>query len=359
MQELWGKIKHYKKWGIVLLVLVLAAIGATTYIKKNDKPVSTETTVIAERGDIQATVAATGTISAVNSVEIGSRVTGLITEVRVQENDKVKAGQVLLVLDDSTMRAQVAQYQAQVTNYAAIYERSKQLTAVGGMSVQQLDTDRTNYLVAQANYNNFASQLDYYIIKAPIDGMVIGKPTPAGQTVVQGMNAAQVVMTIADMSRMEIKVMVDETDIGKVKAGQKVSFTVDAHQDITFTGKVRSISKDATTTSNVVYYPVYVDVDDARDLLYPTMTARVTIQVGESEDTVLVPLAAVKENNGQKYVELMVAGKTQSTLVTMGLSDDEKAEIINGVSEGDQVVVPSAKAKTATTTQNQGGPPPI
>ncbi len=359
MQMVWEKVKQYKKWIIFLLLLAMAATGGVAYYRqKSSATVAKVTTVTVERGDIQATVSATGTISAVNSVDISSRVTGLIREVKVKENDHVKAGQVLVVLDDTSLRAQVAQYRAQLQNYAAVYERSKKLEAIGGESKQQLDSDRTNYLVAQATYDNYVSQLDYYVIKSPIDGIVIGKPTPAGQTVAQGISTPQVIMTIADMSQMQIKVLVDETDIGKVKVGQNVSFTVDAYSDKTFTGKVTSISKSATTSSNVVYYPVYVDVDSPQGLLYPTMTARVTIDVGESKNTLVVPLSAVKEEKGQKYVQLMINGTVQNTPVQIGLSDNDKVEILSGLSEGDNVVLPAAKPKTNTNNQNQGPPPP-
>jgi HlyD family secretion protein len=141
--------------------------------------------------------------------------------------------------------------------------------------------------------------------------------------------------------------------------GQQVSFTVDAQADKTFTGKVTSISRNATTSSNVVYYPVYVEVDSTEDLLYPTMTARVTITVGERKNVTMVPLAAIKEENGQKNVEVMVNGKAQSITVNIGLKDDENVEILSGLSEADQIVIPAAKAKTTTTKQNKGGPPPI
>jgi HlyD family secretion protein len=286
-------------------------------------------------------------------------VTGLITEVRVKENDIVKAGQVLLVLDDTAIKAQVAQYQATLTNCAAVYERSKKLAAIGGEALQQLDADKTNYLTAQAVYDNNVSQLGYYVITAPVDGMVVGTPTPAGETIVQGISAAQSLLTIADMSNMEVKALIDETDIGKVKVGQQVSFTVDAYADKAFTGKVTSISRNATTSSNVVYYPVYIAVDAPEDLLFPTMTARVNLTVGERNNVVVVPLAAIKEENGQKTVEVMVNGVTQRMPVTIGLQDDENIEIVSGLSEADQIMIPIAKEKASTAKQNPGGPPRI
>lgn len=362
MQEFW---KKHKGWIVfVLLAAAIAAGAGAYYFKKSSTPVVTQNTAAVTRGDIQATVSATGTISAVNTVEVGSRVTGLITEVRVKENDQVAAGQILFVLDDSTLRAQLAQYQAQVDNCAATYERSKKLAAMGAEAAQQLDTDRTNYLVAKSNYDNMASQLEYYVIRAPISGTVIGKPTPAGQTISQGISTPQVVMNIADMSKMQIKVQVDESDIGNVKAGQQVSFTVDAYPDKTFTGRVSSISRSATTSSNVVYYPVYVDVDSPEGLLYPTMTARVTVYVDQRNNVLTVPLSIVKEEQGQKYVTVMVNGTAQSMPVQTGLYDQEKVEILSGLQEGDEIVLSTTKAGTGTTTKkssssNQGPPPPI
>lgn len=359
MQTIREIAKHNVKWILLLLVVAVVGAGGAVYIKKNSTPAVKETTVSISRGDIQANVSATGSISAVNSVKVSSRVTGLLSELRVKENDHVKAGQVLMVLDDTMIRAQVTQYLTQMQNYAAIYERSKKLAAIDGQSVQQLETDRTNYLVAKATYENYAAQLDYYVIKAPIDGVVVGEPTPAGQTVVQGLSEAQTLLTIADMSKMQVKVMVDETDIGKVKIGQTVSFTVDAYADKTFSGKVRKISKDATTTSNVVYYYVYVDVDSPQDLLYPTMTARATLHVGESRNVLVVPLSAVKEEKGQKYVQVMAGSQVKNVTVKTGLSDDENIEIVSGLSEGDSVVLPAAVPKTTTNNQRQGPPPPM
>lgn len=357
----WQKIQNRKLMAGLLLLLLLVGIGGGYYyLKGSGAPAVQAVVATVARGDVTSSIAATGTISAVNTVEISSRVTGLITEMKVQENDMVKAGQILLILDDTTLRTQVAQYKAQLDNYTAIYERSKRLTATGGQSLQQMETDRTNWQVAQSTYNNYVAQLQYYVITSPIDGMVIGKPTPAGQTVAQGISSPQVIMNVADMSKMQIKVLVDETDIGRVKLGQAVSFTVDTFPDKVFSGKVATISRSATTSSNVVYYPVYVDVDSADGLLFPTMTARTTIQTGESKNVLIVPIAAVKEEKGKKYVQTLVDGKPQNTTVETGLSDDENIEITKGLNAGEQVILPETKQGTATTNkQNQGPPPPI
>ena len=358
MNSIWTGLRKYKKLFVLILLCAFIAAGGGYYFKQRNTPTVAENTIAVVRGDIKQVVAATGTISPVNSVEISSRVTGLITDVKVKENDVVKAGQTLLVLDDTSLKAQVAQYYSQLVNYGSIYERSTKLAAVGGLSEQQLDADRTNYLVAKSNYDNYSSQLEYYVIKSPVDGIVIGKPTPAGQTVAQGISSPQVIMTIADMSKMQIKVLVDETDIGKVKVGQNVVFSVDSYTDKTFTGKVTSISRSATTSSNVIYYPVYVDVDSSEGLLFPTMTARVNIETGASNQVLVLPSAAVKEENGQKYVQLKVDGQIRNQPVQVGLSDDAGVEIISGLNEGESVLLPAAKART-TANDKRMGPPPI
>jgi len=360
MRAIWQKFMQHKvATALVLLILIGGTGGGFYYMKLKSAPVSQDVTIAVGRGDVQSTVSATGTISAVDTIEISSRVTGLIKKVSVKENDTVKAGQVLFELDDSTARAQVNQYKMQMDNYATTYARSKRLTEAGGQSVSQLDTDRTNWQVAQETYNNYAAQLGYYVITSPIDGVIVGKPTPAGQTVVQGISSAQIIMYVADMSKMQIKVLVDETDIGRIKLGQKVNFTVDTYADKTFTGMVSLVSRSATTSSNVVYYPVYVDVDKSEGLLFPTMTARTTIYVGESKNVLVVPASAVKEEKGKKYVQVKSNGKNQNVTVETGLSDDEYVEITSGLNAGDQVVLPGAAPSSSTTKQNQGPPPPI
>ena len=357
MQAMWQKVWQYKKWLIFAVVLAVAAWGGTVYYGKSSKPTVTGTTITAGRGDILATVSATGTIAAVNSVDVSSKITGLIAAVKVNENDTVKAGQIMIVLDDTSQKAQVAQTRAQLTNAAANYERSKQLAAIGGVAIQQLDADRTTYSVAQATYDNAVSQYDDTIIRAPIDGLVIGKPIPAGQTVAPGISNPMVLLTVADLSKMQIQVQVDESDIGRVKLGQKIDFTVDAYPGKTFTGVVSLISQKAVIQQNVIYYTVYVNVDSSQGLLFPTMTARVTIKVGESRNTLIVPLSAIKETKGQKYVQVMVDGKPQSVQVQPGLADDEKVEILSGIQEGDQIVLPAAKPRVGAPGQT-GSPGP-
>jgi len=341
-----------KKWWIVTLVVLVGGgyYGYVT-IQQQNKPAPAGRPYKVERGDIVSTVSATGTISPVDNVDVSSKITGRIVEVRVNENDMVKANQVIIVLDDKSLRAQAAQAKSKLENARATFERTKQLEKVGAVPTQQLDTDRTTYEVAQAAYEDISSSLDDTIIRAPIDGQVIGKPIPAGQTVSPGISTPMVLLTVADLKSMQIQTLIDESDIGQVKLGQKVSFTVDAYPNKTFEGVVSIISNKANIQQNVVYYTVYVDVKSPEGLLRPTMTARVSVHVGERKNVLTVPTLAIKDNKGQRFVQITGDdGQPQSIKVTTGLASEDKIEITGGLKDGDTIILPQAKAQAA------GGP---
>ena len=180
MANVLNVLKRFK-W--LLIFLIAAGVGgyyAYGYYQAQNKPKPTGRQVKVEKGDIIAMVSATGTISPVDNVDVSSKITGLITEVKVVENQYVKANDVLIVLDDSKYRAQLAQASAKLANAEANYERARKMTQAGGYSRQQLDAARTDYEVAKASYDDAASNLEDTVIKAPIPGMVIGKPIPAG-----------------------------------------------------------------------------------------------------------------------------------------------------------------------------------
>jgi HlyD family secretion protein len=357
MKAAWLLMMKYKKWLIIVVIIAAAVKGGLAYQASQTKQTVTTKTVKVERGDIVSTVSATGTIKPLNMVDISSKITGLIEELKVQENDTVKAGQELVVLDDTRLQAQASQAREKLNNAATNYERNQRLNQIGAVSDQQLDSSRLDYKVAQATYDDAVSQLSDTIIKAPIDGIVIGKPIPAGQTVAQGISNPMVILTIADMSKMQIETQVDETDIGKIAVGQTATFTVDAYTGKQFTGKVARISQKATVTSNVVYYTVVIDVDATDNLLKPTMTARVSIHSGESKNTLTLPLSALKSSTNGQYVTVSKGnGKTEDVAVTTGLSGEDRVEITGGISEGDQVVQSQVKASSSTPqTQQRGG----
>jgi len=343
MATLGKRIWKYKKWLIAILVVAGAAqLGYTWYQNKNKPTVSVRTAVV-ERGELISYVAATGTIKPVNSVDISSKITGLIRQVGVNENEQVTAGQVLAVLDDTHLRALVMQAQSRLNNASANLVRLERLGASGAIALQQLDAARMDYEVARAASDDAVAQLEDTIIKAPIAGTVIGKPVPAGQTVAPGISTPMVLMTIADMSKMQIETQVDESDIGKVTEGQQVTFTVDAYSGRIFTGTVSNISQKANIQQNVVYYPVIIDVDTAEGLK-PTMTARVTIHAGEVKNALLVPLTVIKENKGTRYVQVLKDGQPLNVTVTTGLIGDDKVEVLTGLKDGDQLILPQVKA---------------
>lgn len=355
MSALWQKIRRYRYGILAVVLLLIVSKVAYSYFATPAKTTQKSQTVTVERGELVSTVSATGTIKPVNMVDISSKISGLVKEVKVNENDQVQAGQILLTLDDTHLQALVSQARSRLALASANVERSEKLHAIGAVSDQQLDAERTDYNVAQASYADATAQLADTVIRTPINGKIIGKPIPAGQAVAPGISSPMVLMTVADLSNMQIETQVDESDIGKIQLGQTVTFTVDAYPGKTFRGKVANISAKANVQQNVVYYSVLVDVDTMEDLLRPTMTARVSIQIGSNKNALLLPLSAVKSNNGQQYVVVMnPQGKNENVAVTTGLMSEDKVEILSGLSEGDTVLLQQTKPQTASSSTPAG-----
>ena len=214
-----------------------------------------------------------------------------------------------------------------------------------------------DYLVAKTNYDKAASDVEDTVIKTPIDGYIIGKPTPVGQTISSGISEPQVIMSVATLDNMQIEAMVDESDIGKVKVGQHVNFTVDSYPNETFTGIVRLVSRKAETENNVVYYKVYVNVEDAKGKLLPTMTARADFIVDEASDVLMVPLNCIYTEGKRRYVKIYDE-KTKNTKdvdVTVGLTNDNEAAVTApALAAGEKLVV--KKAVATQTGTRMGGP---
>ncbi len=359
MKIIWQKILSNKKL-LVIAFLAVAAIAGSAYYYQTKSKVATvpQQTVQAERRDLTTVVAATGTIKALNSVDISSKITAHIKEIKVKENEQVTAGQVLVVLEDTGLQAQVTQAKERLDNAAIKYQRSSRLTAIGGSSKENLDNASMDYNIAKANYDEVMSKLDDTIIVAPIAGSVIGKPLSAGELVAQGVNNPTVILTVADMSKMQIEANVDQTDIGKIALGQKVIFTVDAYPGKEFSGMVTTISRKAVVSQNVTYYPVTIEVTNAENLLNPGMVARVSVFVSESKGVLTLPLAAIRSDKTGKYVIVAGAnGQTQNVPVTTGNSGDDRVEITSGLNEGDRVVLSQVKTQSQGQTGNSQGAP--
>ena len=358
------------KWIAAALVFVGAVGGGYTYYQsKQATAVPIGQTVTVERGRASSTVSATGTIRPVNSVEISSKITARIKEIPVKENDFVKANQTLVILEDKELDTKLDQAKYKVTNAKAKYERMEYLHSIGAKADSELEDALYEYQTALSGLEGVQSNVDDTTIVSPIDGFVIGEPLSVGTLVAQGVNNPTVIMNIVDLSSKQIRAKIDETDIGKVEVGQTATFTVDAYNGKTFTARVASISQtdvnkswssSTTTTASVIYYNVTLDVDDPENLLKPSMTARVNINVAEKNNVLLVPLAALKTNNEGQYVERVNRdGTTENVSVTVGIYSDDKVEIVSGLNEGDQLTVSYAKSKTSSSSNSGKGHPPM
>ena len=353
------KFLQKNKYMIIVAALVLAgSYGGYKYYQSTQQTAETIKLGKVTRGDLTETVSATGSLTALDNVDISSKITGRIVEVLVKENQHVNAGDVLVRLDDTALKATLAQMEAKLINAQLTYNRDRDLLNRGAISQATYDAAYADYLVAKSNYEKASSDVNDTIITTPINGYIIGKPTPVGQTISSGISTPQVIMSVATLDNMEIEALVDESDIGQVKEGQKVKFTVDAYPEETFMGTVRLLSKKATTENNVIYYKVYVTVDDAKGKLLPTMTARAEFIISEAKDVTMVPLNCVYTEGKRRYVKVYneKTKETKDVEVTLGLSNDSNI-IVTGATlqEGEKLLVKKAVAKQ--TNSNRMGPP--
>lgn len=352
----WIKRNKYIT-GFLLIIIIIGYFGYG-YYQKTTQVEEVVRTAAVEYGQLTDSISATGSLSAVDNVDISSKLTGRIVEVCVEENDHVDAGQVLVRLDDTSLVATQTQMQAKMENALATYNRYSTLLAKGAISKSDYDLAEADYTVAKANYDQATSNVSDTVIVSPISGYVIGKPTPVGQTISSGISEPQVIMSIANLDNMQIETMVDESDIGQVKVGQKVSFTVDSYPDRIFEGIVRLVSRKAVTENNVIYYTVYVDVANSEGKLLPTMTARANIIVNEANDVLMVPANCLRTEGKRRYVQVYneATKEIRDIDVEVGLSGDDKVAISSPqLKAGDRVLVKAAKA--TQTNSNRMGPP--
>ena len=352
------KFINRNKYAVIFCALLLAGgYGGYKYYISSQTPAQTVKTGVVERGNLVETISATGALSAVNNVDISSKITGRIVEVLVQENQHVNAGDVLVRLDDTALMATMRQMKAKLDNAEANYNRYQKLVESGAISRSEFDNVYADYLVAKTNFEKAASDVQDTVITTPIDGYIIGEPTPVGQTISSGISEPQVIMSVATLDDMQIEAMVDESDIGQVKVGQKVNFAVDAYPNETFTGKVRLISRKAETSNNVIYYKVYVDVDDAKGKLLPTMTARADFIIASAEDVLMVPLNCVYVEGKRRFVKVYNTKTKESrdVDVKLGLSNDSEIVVqTDALQPGEVLLVRKAVAKQ-TGVRTGGG----
>ena len=264
--------------------------------------------VTVERGDIEATVSATGTLGAVTTVQVGTQVSGQISAIFVDFNDRVKKGQLIARIDPTLQQQAVRDAQAGVERARAEldqagrdHERNRQLferkviTESEFSAVQyQRAVARANAKSAQVTLDRARQNLAYTSIYAPIDGIVVERNVDVGQTVAASLSAPQLFLIANDLSRMQILASVDESDIGLIEEGQPVRFSVQAHQNETFTGTVKQVRLQSSTQENVVSYTVVVEVENPNGKLLPGMTATVDFLTGSATDVLMVPNAALR-----------------------------------------------------------------
>ena len=314
---------------ILMIIAFIGGIGIYQYYFFNqmiEESAPIETTSITRIKSLKLTVSSNGTIEPVNSVEVSSKITARIKEILVKENDMVTVGDVVVILDGKDYEAKRNKARFNVTNTQSKYERIKYLHSIGAKSDEELENAILNYDTAKSDLEEAESDLAETIILAPISGTIVGKPKTVGTMATQGGDYPTVIMRIADLSSKQIKAKIDETDISAIKVGQSAKFTVDAYSDKIFNAKVAMISQtdvnnswnndsansniNGTSTGNVIYYYVILDVDDPDNLLLPAMTARVEIDTLEKKNILVVDSEVVQTDVSGSYVTIVNPDRT-------------------------------------------------
>ena len=313
-------MKKKRRIGLIIFGIVVAAIAAILIVKATksaNKELVIRTHVVAEY-TVENTVTATGTIEPVETVEVGTQVSGKVEKIYVDFNDVVKKGQLMAELDKQTLNQSLSRAKASLTsaesqlNYAKLtYERTKQLYESNAATLAAYQDAQNTYTQAQmskknaqAAYDQAMVDLGYAEIYSPIDGIVLDRAVEVGQTVAASFSTPTLFTLANDLTKMQVEADVDEADIGQVKEGQRVSFTVDAYMEDVFNGTVNQIRMKPTTTSNVVTYTVIIDAPNPDQKLFPGMTASVTI-VTEEQKGLAAPAEAFNFTPDEQVLKTM------------------------------------------------------
>jgi len=304
-------MKIFTKKRIVIATVVLVAIAAGAVLlkpKDNAVPPSKYRSSVVDRGAINQTVTATGTINPVALINVGSQVSGTVAELYADFNDRVKKGQVLLKLDPTIFNAQVGQAEANIASARAslrltqaTFQRNEQLVAQNFVSSLALDQSRREMDVAAANLKLAQAQLDRAradlnnsVIRSPIDGVIIKRTIDLGQTVAASFTTPNLFQIANDLTKMQIDTSVSEADVGLLKDGLPARFVVDAYPDREFHATMRQFRLAPNVVQNVVTYNVVLDVDNSDELLKPGMTAQVRLVVANRPDVLRIPTTALR-----------------------------------------------------------------
>ena len=360
------KLRISKIWIAVIVIVVIAvAAWALSGGKKEEEINFKEEAVKTET--LQNSVTATGTIEAVTSVTVGTQVSGIVNKLYVDYNSQVKKGQVIAELDKTnllselnTAKANLASATSNLSYQAANMNRYQTLYKKGLVSADEYENALLTYRQAKEqvasskeNVQKAQTNLGYATITSPIDGTVISKSVEEGQTVAASFNTPELFTIAKDLTNMQVVANVDEADIGGVKEGDRVTFTVDAYPDDTFEGIVKQVRLEATTTNNVVTYEVVISAPNTDLKLKPGLTANVTIYTQERSGVLAVANKALrftptKETVGKDMKIVDCKGKNKvwtlsdKTLtahpVTIGQTDGVHTEIIKGIRKGQKIV---------------------
>jgi len=387
--------KH--KWILWLVIILLVAAGIWYWQSSKDQKVILLQAQHPVMGSIANSVTATGTIQPVDTVAVGTQVSGTIKNVYADFNTTVKKGQLLAQIDKTLFLAQVQQItanlqssQANLEYQKSNFERQSKLFDVGAISKADLETAQYNYNSARDNVNSLEAQLkaanqnlSFTDIYSPIDGTVLSRSISAGQTVAASFNTPELFSIAKDLTKMQVQAAVDEADIGNVKTGQRVSFTVDAFPQDTFPGTVKEIRLHSAVSANVVTYTTIIDAPNEDMKLKPGMTATITIYTREVNNVMVIPASALQfhpdsilaktytiEGSDQKtgngnhrgsrnhnsttaaqagsssdtgavqhaYVWLKNDSTLSAHRVTIGMNDETQAEVVSGLTLNDWVV---------------------
>lgn len=383
--------KSKKFWWIIGIVAALIIALILVLVLKKGKHAEVQiNTVRSSMDSIEVTVTATGELQPVYKVDVGTQVSGIVEHIYVDFNSVVKKGQLLASLDRSNLNEQLTQAQTSVSNaksnltlaqqqydrVKALYDNKAATQESYESAVNSLNLAKNQLKTAQSELSRAQTNLSYATIYSPIDGVIMDKAVEEGQTVASSFSTPTLFTIANDLTQMQVEASVDEADIGEVKAGQPVTFTVDAFPDDVFSGTVKEVRINPTVTSNVVTYTVIINAPNPDTKLFPGMTANVTI-VTKKESGICIPMTALYtsidptvqkqfEKKGytfkslyknqeelaqglkditKKNIWVKKGEKTYEQLsVTTGLNNGVKTLITDGLREGDEVIVNISEA---------------
>lgn len=386
---------------ILIIVSIVVVLGLVWYffIKNKEKPVVL-TTEKPTTGEISTSVTATGTIQPVDTVTVGTQVSGTMSALYADFNSNVKKGQLLAELDPILIqatvdqaKASVAQAQSNEAYQAANYKRQQQLFQTGAISKAEYDLALNTFQVAKSTVNNTKAQLrsaernlSFTKIYSPIDGVVLGRSVSIGQTVAASFSTPTIFTIAKDITKMQVQAKVDEADIGNVVTGQRSTFTVDAFIDDTFNGTVKEIRLQPSISSNVVTYSTLIDAPNDDKKLKPGMTASIIIYTKEIKDALLISAQALKFNPDSSlykkynivpaadarkpvtktdkgetttvpssYVWVLEDQKIVQKKIRTGLNDNTHVQVLEGLTAND-IVVTAAEVAVAGAPQAASSP---